>query len=308
MSGAKRMNLVELAKLYDQKGYYARERRPFRRKPWLIGWLKPDVRPLEPLRRHQVYGRRTGLKDRLQCTFGYFFGGGWVFGLVENRRFRAGSAGLKSYETSGDRILPWRAGDIDGSEVKSADWPVGDPLPKLSKLPKEAYLTLRLHRDAVGTADPLPALEHLQEMDRLALVHDRDLREIDEQVWNKALEPSSVRWREARQKVNGALLQGLEAIDWAALRKDWMAAETELPRKLWHGMGSLFAYQMCLALFSIKALSLPGVSAEDDYLRMGHGGPNQPELRTSEKTFNTLQKNAERFFDPRYTDVKDPQA
>lgn len=263
------VSLVDLALYYEAHGVYRRERRPFRRR-WLSFWKRsPDVRSLRPERRHEVFGGRTGFLDRLQGVFGYFFGGGWVYGLVENADFRAHAEGYTAYQNTpaNDTLapLPFRAGKDLSGEASGAVAVPGDPRPKL---PRDGYLLTRLERAALNQApgyprvspDPLPSFSHLRRIDQFAHLHDLQLRRRDERVWDGELSEDSDEFDQLTRQANGALLNALTAENWNAYRDEWRAAKPKLENRLWEEMGSLLAYERCVAEFAIFFLSLPGWS------------------------------------------------
>lgn len=262
-------NFVDLARYYETHGLYRRERRPFRRR-LLSFWRRvPDVRSLRPERRHEVFGGRSGFLDRVQGVFGYFFGGGWVYGLVENRQFRAYAEGVQTYQAAAPDSdlspLPFRAGrNLAGSLQGEGQVPQD----KRPKLPKEGYLDLALSRAQLNKPktyprvdlDPLPAFSKLRRIDQIALLHDLQLRERDERVWAGDLVDGSDEFEQLSRAANGALLNALESEDWDAQHEAWRAARPELDTALWEQMGSLLAYERSVAEFAIFFLRLPGWS------------------------------------------------
>ena len=265
-------DFVDLARYYEAHGLYQRERRPFRRRLLRFWKRVPDVRSLRPEPRHEIFGGRTGVLDRVQGVFGYFFGGGWVYGLVENRAFRAYGAGVEAYQSTppGTALAPllFRAGrDLSGPREDDA----AVPQDKKPKLPKDGYLDVTVARDLLAkpktyprlNPEPLPSYSHLRRIDRLALLHDLQLRQRDERVWAGDLVEGSDEYEDLSRDANGALLNALEAEDWDADHDTWRAARPDLDTQLWEGMGSLLAYERCVAEFAIFFLRLPGWSDRD---------------------------------------------
>ena len=263
------VSLVDLARHYDENSLYRRERRRFRRRvvsPWK---RSPDVRTLRPESNHEIFGPRTGFLDRVQGVFGYFFGGGWVYGLVENENFRASVSGYSAYQNTGpgEPLTPLGfrvGGDLSGDPQSVFDVP-RDPQPKV---PADAYLLARVSRGNLNNPasypkldpEPLPSFAYLRRIDQLSHLHDLQLRERDEQVWAGTLVEGSDKYRELSRKANGALLTSLKEENWDADRDEWRAAKPQLSRKLWEEMGSLLAYERCVARFAIFFLGLPGWS------------------------------------------------
>lgn len=263
------VSLVDLARHYDENGLYRRERRPFRRRLLSFWRRSPEVRSLRPETRHEVFGPRTGFLDRVQGVFGYFFGGGWVYGLVENTGFRASAAGYSAYQSTSlsDALSPlgFRVGaNLSGDPAGTFNVPA-DPRPQV---PTNGYLQAAVSRDALNAPatypdlnpEPLPAFASLRPIDQFAHLHDVQLRKRDERVWAGDLIEGSDEYRQLSRAANGALLNALEGEDWDAYRDEWRAAKPQLERKLWEEMGSLLAYERCVARFAIFFLGLPGWS------------------------------------------------
>ncbi len=263
------VSLVDLARYYEANGLYRRERRRFRRRLLSLWKRVPDVRSLRPEARHEVFGGRTGFLDRVQGVFGYFFGGGWVYGLVENASFRAHAAGYTAYQNTAasDPLspLPYRAGrKLAGVKTGEVHVPA-DPQPGL---PADGYLNVQLARDVLNNPptyprlDPgaLPAFSYLRSIDQFSHLHDLQLRQRDERVWAGDLDRESDEFDQLTRAANGALLNALKAGDWDSYRDEWRAAKSELDKALWEEMGSLLAYERCVADFAIFFLSLPGWS------------------------------------------------
>lgn len=263
------LSLVDLAPYYEANGLYRRERRPFRRRLLSLWRRVPDVRSLRPETRHEVFGGRTSFLDRVQGVFGYFFGGGWVYGLVENDRFRAHAAGYTAYQNAAasDPLspLPFRAGrQLAGVKIGDVHVPA-DPQPGL---PTDGYLQVQLARDVLDKPptyprlDPgaLPAFSYLRPIDQFSHLHDLQLRQRDERVWAGELDQDSDEFDSLTRAANGALLNALKGEDWDGYRQEWRDAKSELDISLWEEMGSLLAYERCVADFAIFFLSLPGWS------------------------------------------------
>lgn len=261
--------LVDLARHYEANGLYRRERRPFRRRLLSLWRRVPDVRSLRPETRHEVFGGRTGFLDRVQGVFGYFFGGGWVYGLVENDRFRAHAAGYTAYQetAASDPLapLPFRAGEkLAGAKTGEIHVPA-DPQPDL---PADGYLQAHLVRNLLSKPptyprldpDALPAFSHLRPIDQFAHLHDLQLRHRDERVWAGDLDDDSDEFDQFTRAANGALLNALKAEDWDGYRQEWRDAKSKLDKVLWEEIGSLLAYEKCVADFAVFFLSLPGWS------------------------------------------------
>lgn len=263
------LSLVDLARHYDENGLYRRERRPFRRRLLSFWKRAPDVRSLRPELRHEVFGPRTGFLDRVQGVFGYFFSGGWVYGLVENTGFRAVTSGYSAYQNTAPAepltALGFRVGgDLSGDPEGRFSVP-GDPRPQI---PARGHLQAEVTRDALNnpatypdlSPEPLPAFDHLRRIDQLAHLHDLQLRDRDERVWAGELAEESDEYRQLTRQANGALLSALKDEPWDAYRDEWRAAKPQLERRLWEEMGSLFAYERCAGKFAIFFLGLPGWS------------------------------------------------
>jgi hypothetical protein len=263
------VSLVDLARHYDENGLYRRERRPFRRRLLSFWKRSPEVESLRPETRHELFGPRTGFLDRVQGVFGYFFGGGWVYGLVENTGFRASTAGYTAYQSTSlsDPLSPlgFRVG---GALVGDPDGAFNVPADPRPQVPANGYLHAAVSRDALNkpanypdlNPEPLPTFAYLRPIDQFAHLHDIQLRKRDERVWAGDLSEGSDEHKQLSRAANGALLSALEGEDWDVYRDEWRAAKPALDRKLWEEMGSLLAYERCVAKFAIFFLGLPGWS------------------------------------------------
>ncbi|MEM7637533.1 MAG: hypothetical protein AAF269_00615 [Pseudomonadota bacterium] len=248
--------IPELAELYDARGYYVRERRPFRqrrvRRPnrRFVKKNLPATFTLRPLKHHRVFGGRTGALDRLQGVSGYFFGGGWVFGFVENERFRATPDAFDAYSNNAKSDLVFRAGNVASTRPawKQISWQPGDKVP--TDIPADRYVQVTVKRSLFDAAGALPPKSKLRKMDLLSFAHDRELRDRDAQVWDGAIAPGDAVYCALTNNAHLKLRKGLKAIKWSDVIDEWKRAKSQMPNKSWQGMGSLIHYEKDLANFS----------------------------------------------------------
>jgi hypothetical protein len=78
--------------------------------------------------------RRTGAVDRGQGIFGYFFGGGWAFGQVENDNFTYTADSVQRYIDASDSgyssfLLEYWADDREGVQIGVIDLDAGEAIP-----------------------------------------------------------------------------------------------------------------------------------------------------------------------------------
>lgn len=254
-------SLSDLAELYETKGYYIRERRPFRwrrvRRPnnRIVKKKRPATFTLRPLKAHQVYGGRTGALDRFQGICGYFFGGGWVFGFIENERFRATPEAFEAYTTDSDADLKFRAGNVASRAPAWGEmvWRPGDTIP--DNIPADRYMNVLVRRADFESAGALPPRQTLRALDRLSFAHDRELRDRDFKSWNGEIEPGDDVYCALTNNAHLKLRKGLDDIVWNELIDEWEQAKADMSKDTWERMGSLIHYEKDLANFSSLVLS-----------------------------------------------------
>lgn len=134
-------SLINRYASYRLNGYYRRELRPFREVYVASNYSTresrfPDTHQLRPLPIHRVYGGRGSATDLAQGIFGYFFGGGWAFGLIENNSFRVTAESFAAYRAivpgpngTATLTIEWRAGDPRGIQVGTIDLDSGQSIP-----------------------------------------------------------------------------------------------------------------------------------------------------------------------------------
>jgi hypothetical protein len=127
--------------------------------------LPPDLEPwvLEPRREDRVlpHEKRLGVTDTFQGTYGYFFGGGWTFGLVENRNLRATADSVSRYlqrNTAGTFPVEFTYGDPSGLLRGTHDVTNGMPADPfddffLSAPPATGYYLIRVQVEIGGSGD-----------------------------------------------------------------------------------------------------------------------------------------------------------
>ncbi|MEL8055306.1 MAG: hypothetical protein AAGK66_04070 [Pseudomonadota bacterium] len=239
---------IELFKDYSAKKIYQRELRPYKiRRVGRIKLESPNTDLIKPAKKNVIYGGRTGLLDRKQGTFGYFFGGGWVYGLVENDRFRAEPAGIDEYKTEYNLSPVFRAGYVKGRKLETINWRPGVKIPR--RIKRRRYIEVKVDRQAFQSSGHLPRLEDLRQIDTLAVAHDYGLRVLDARAWSDPAYAASSAYQQDKKSVNRELRQGLIAYrdgDFKRIQDDWKKAESRMPRKDWEAFGSLIYYERAL--------------------------------------------------------------
>lgn len=303
----------------EAKNFYARFRRPFYKKRQRIPGsrakyrhtLVPDCRRIRPNTKDFVAGRRTGLLDRRQGVYGYFFGGGWVFGLVENDNFRATAASLEAYKSakSGDTITaqyrlgkPHRAQDAAFPERTLA---YGQSLPK-NWGPRAGYSFVNI---TITVGKDIPVFADLDPIDACAVDHDLGLRRVDEDEWAARLaardkeqeqdqdisEDTLAAFDGARQNVNKALRIALSKIQWGSIEDAIFADHHANPDKdtLQRRLSQL-CYQRTLGAFSQFMLRFvdnpprrgdPDYPAYSRYIKSGAYGQNVPRASSEDEAY-----------------------
>lgn len=253
---------VQLLKKYRAGSIYLRELRPYRIRH--IGRMRlrsPNSDLIKPRKEFRIYGGRTGILDRSQGIFGYFFGGGWVHGIVENERFRASPASIDEYKQSYDLSLGYRAGNPFGKKQKSMTWRPGVRIPP--KIRKDTYIEVKVERSAFTAVGLLPKLDSLRQIDKLAVEHDLELRKLDAKAWADRDYARSKKYSDDKEGVNRVLRKGLIQYrdEWPDIKQDWKSAKSQISKDEWEAYGSLIYYERALVNSAIFYLSFAdGVS------------------------------------------------
>lgn len=252
---------------YFQNNYYSRELRPYRRvrrgqREFAYYEYIPNSRALYPERSDFVYGRRTIIPDRPQGIFGYFFGGGWAFGQVENPTFRYTADSVRRYRElqpgangTATFTVEYRAGDPDGIQAGVIDLDAGQEIPV--DIPEGEYLLVRQTKTVGGPSGDMPFFNDLAPADKAAVFHDWKLRENDENLWNDQISKAEhdvwfYNW-------NAVLEVDLRAIDFDQLNSELDTAQSEFDSVAnYQKAKSLLAYQESIVRFTIAIFELDG--------------------------------------------------
>lgn len=286
--------IADLIAEYKTLGLYKRELRPFQVTPTGpgAGRLVPDVDSLSAPRDFEVSGGR-GWLDNNQSVFGYFYGGGWVFGLVENPDCRAELDGFGSYSNGDQNRVPFRVGVVSGPLNQTFDWAPPQSMPKPRANTHNRVIVLR---NSFSAAIKLPPPSKLRTIDALAFAHDRTLRERDARGWADAAYRNSAAYNADFETANRALKQGLDLFlrdSWNPLRRSWRGAKGQLQLSDWEAFGSLIHYECALARFASWILGFADgdegrtfktVALQKTYLTETHVQYSPPLSALSERT------------------------
>ena len=304
---------IELFKLYKSQSIYQRELRPYKER-WVgrVHLRSPQTDLIKPSKDYQIYGGRTGFLDRKQGTFGYFYGGGWVYGIVENTRFRAEPGGIDEYKQNHDLTPVFRAGRVKGKRLKTVNWRPGVRLPRRVK--KGRYLEVVVDREAFETPGKLPEFKYLRHIDTLAVAHDYGLRVLDAKAWQNPSYASSKDYERDKEAVNRELREALieyRDVDFPLVKEDWVKAKRHMRTEDWEAFGSLIYYEKALVNSAIFYLSfadgVDGFGARvhqlsQDYQKSRLYSYSPPAVQLSSKTLCKVVSDTGEVFLTRPTD------
>jgi len=237
---------------YEALGFYRRELsqdRVFRytigghgnvseRKLWGVdrSLLRPNSSDI------QFFGTLTGALDRAQGIFGYFFGGGWAFGFVENENARYTYQSVEQYAAAslGDSIqVTWRVGENPTDtrktvfrEIVHGEEGIPDNIP-------DGQVVLVKKTLVVGV--DIPVFAELAPIDKLGVVHDLELRRGDQEfnsgTYNSPaeLEAAQERLDQNRKQWNGWLRNGINAISFDGLFQELKGLRSSLTLEQYQG-------------------------------------------------------------------------
>lgn len=254
-----------------ENNFYFRERRKYKtrsRGPRRQKVLRPNTTIIKPKKEDEIYGPRTGFADRIQGIYGYFYGGGWAFGSVENSIFRVTTDSFRRYESmkanqETEIVVTYRAGDPSGEQTGEFD--LDQPNANLpDEIPTGTFL-LAKKTYAVGyKGADLPYFEDLTPIDQWAVIHDRMLRQRNQNIWDGVWGEGSIEAKEAFEEANFALKVRIDALDWGQ-RKRWLVEDKkEFPdRGAYRHAMSMLAYQKVIGEFSAFILSFVSSNPEN---------------------------------------------
>ncbi len=272
--------LIERYKKYATHGYYGRQRRPFVREDTAGGYyysnpfprFKPDTSPIQPRRSDQVYGGRTGALDRSQSTAGYFFGGGWAFGHIENEHFRVQEESFLEYMDleahQSSIVVEYRVGDPAGTEIgEPIDLDRGGIIP--DTVPDGHYYIVRQTLSVGFPGADLPHFLDLTTIDRAAVIHDFEMRSADVAYWDGKV--SKQMMKQAKSAANSKLRQTLQLIDWNAAFEELDAAwiEEGLSFEEYRKTRSSLAYEETVARTAIFFLDFADDPSAPEWIQEG---------------------------------------
>lgn len=252
------MALRDLVAKYDRDRLYVKERRQFIDRKVTSNRYKlvPNTTLIRPKKRDRLFGGRKGALDTSQGTFGYFYGGGWTFGLVEHSQFRVTADSFAPFKDNDRRQLTFRAGNVSGELWRKLDWSPDKKLPALANIPDDKYMQVSVDLNLTKQSEKPPVWADLRPMDKFAFDHDLELRQNDEKSWVDPTYKGSDADKAAFNAANAKLLERLKGLDWTRDLEELRDERKNLSKADFERMSSLMAYERTLSMFTIFALGL----------------------------------------------------
>lgn len=252
------MALLDLVKKYDRERLYVKERRRFIDRKITSNRFKrvPNTSLIRPSKHDRIFGGRKGTLDTSQGTFGYFYGGGWTFGLVEHAHFRVTSDSFAPYKNEGKTELTFRAGNVVGDLWQNVAWQPDTELPGLDNIPDDKFMQVTVDTRLTKQSERVPAFSDLRPMDQFAFDHDYELRVNDEKSWADPAYKGSDADKAGFNAANAKLLERLRSLNWDREIEELHDHRKDMPKAIFEAMSSLYAYERTLTMFTTFALGL----------------------------------------------------